>query len=65
VQGQIRKEYLSIEIETKCQHCGEALHITVDSKMQVSVREKEASPLVFMPDVDWSRFKERTIIDSY
>jgi hypothetical protein len=65
VQGQIRKEYLSVEIETHCWHCGEALHIALDSSMQISVKEKEAAPLVFMPDVDWSRFKERTIIDSY
>ncbi len=65
VQGQLRKEYVSAEIETQCKHCGQALHLTLDSSMQVSIRESGASPLVFMPDVDWARFAERTIIDSY
>jgi hypothetical protein len=65
VQGQLRNAHVSVEIETKCVHCDQIMHITVDSNMQVSVRENEATPLVFMPDVDWAKFAERTIIDSY
>ncbi len=41
------------------------MHFTIGSDMRVSVREADAAPLVFMPDVDWSDFTERTIIDSY
>jgi hypothetical protein len=41
------------------------MHINIDSDMQVSVREEQAVPLVFMPDMDWDNFAERTIIDSY
>jgi hypothetical protein len=41
------------------------MHIAIDNNMQVSVREDEAAPLVFMPDIDWGSFAERTIIDSY
>jgi len=65
VQGQLRNEYVSIEIETKCRHCDQIIHITIDSDMRISVREAEATLLVFMPDVDWDNFVERTIIDSY
>jgi len=65
VQGQLRNEYLSVEIETRCRHCDQRVHLAVDSKMQVSVREDEATPLVFMPDIDWRSFAERTIIDAY
>jgi len=65
VQGQLRKEYFSIEVETKCKHCDQVMHITIDSNMQVSVRQSGADPLVFMPDIDWNSFAERTIIDSY
>jgi hypothetical protein len=39
--------------------------ISIDSNMRVSVREAQAAPLVFMPDVDWAHFTGRTIIDSY
>jgi len=65
VQGQLRKEYVSIEVETKCSHCGKGIHVSMDSNMRVSVRESDAHPLVFMPDMDWDHFAEQTIIDSY
>jgi len=65
VQGQLRKEYVSIEIETTCKHCNQGLHFTIDSNMRVAVRELGANPLMFMPDVDWDHFAEQTIIDSY
>ncbi len=65
VQGQLRKEYISVEIETKCRHCDQIMHIAIDNKTQASVHEDGAAPLVFMPDIDWGSFAERTIIDSY
>jgi len=65
VQGRLRKGYVSVEVETLCKHCKQALHFTLDSNMQVSVRETDAKPLVFMPDVDWQNFSEETIIDAY
>lgn len=65
MQGRLRKETVSAEIETRCKHCDQAMHIKVDSDLQVSVREADADPLVFMPDVDWDHFSEQTIIDSY
>jgi hypothetical protein len=65
VQGQLRKEYVAVEVETECKHCQQRLHITIDSKMRTSVGEAGAKPLVFTPEVDWDNFSERTIIDSY
>jgi hypothetical protein len=65
VQGQLRQEYLSVDVETSCKHCDQVLHLTVDSQMQISVREADANPLVFMPDIDWDHFTQRTIIYSY
>jgi hypothetical protein len=65
VQGQLRQEYLSIEVETSCKHCDRDLRFTIDSHMEISVHEVEANPLVFMPEVDWAHFSGRNIIDSY
>jgi hypothetical protein len=65
VQGQLRKEYVSIEVETACKHCDQVMHLTIDSNMRVSVREPDAKPLVFNPDIDWENFAEKTIIDAY
>ena len=65
VQGHIRKAYVSAEIETACVHCGQNLHIQMDSDMRFSVHEQQAAPLVFSPDVDWVHFTQPTIIDAY
>ncbi len=65
MQGQLQKEYLTVAIETECKHCGQAMHISMDSNMHVSAGEAQSAPLVFMPDMDWGHFTERTIIDSY
>ena len=65
VQGQLRKEHVSIDMETKCRHCDLAMHFAIDSQMRVSIRESGAHPLVFMPDIDRNTFSERTIIHSY
>ncbi len=64
-KGNYKKRIVSVEIETKCKHCGQSLHILIDSNMRVSVREEGAAPLVFMPEIDWEKFAERTIIDAY
>jgi hypothetical protein len=65
VQGRLRNEQLSVEIETACAHCERQLHITVSSDMQWSAREQDAEPLVFEPEVDWAHFTKPTIIDDY
>jgi hypothetical protein len=65
VQGRLRNEFVAVEVETKCKHCEQVLHITVNSQMQVSVREQGAAPLVFSPEVDWSHFAQKTIIDTF
>jgi hypothetical protein len=45
VQGQLRKEYISIQVETKCSHCGHSIHFSIDSNMQVSIRDQ--------PQIHW------------
>jgi hypothetical protein len=54
-----------VVIETECAHCGQQMHIHGDSEMKISIREDGTKPLVFMPDVEWNSFTERTIIDAY
>jgi hypothetical protein len=41
------------------------MRIAVDSDMNISVLNDGTKPVVFMPDVDWSRFSEPTIINAY
>jgi hypothetical protein len=65
VQGQLRNEQLLVAIETECVHCGQALHLTIDSDLQWSIQERDADPLVFEPDVDWAHFTGQNIIHDY
>ncbi len=65
MQGQLLNKPVAVEIETTCRHCGQAVHITVDSVLRASVREEGATPLMFSPDVDFDHLAQRTIIDSY
>ncbi len=70
MQGQLRKEKLSFLIETTCAHCGQPLHIQIDSDLQYTVQESTvfpnpASPLVFVPSVDFDKLQDPSIIDAF
>ena len=65
MQGRLREEGLSVEIETECAHCGQELHINLDSELSWSIKESGASPLVFMPDVDWEHLSGPNIINDF
>ena len=65
MQGHLRDEELSIEIETECVCCGRAIHVTADHELRWSVEEPGARPLIFEPDVDWARLEAPTIVDDY
>jgi hypothetical protein len=61
----LREEYLKITVETECAHCGKPIHIDFDSGLKYRVREKDAKPLMFEPQVDWETFEEPNIIHAY
>jgi hypothetical protein len=65
VQGQLRQEKLSFLIETECAHCGKPIHIQIDSDLNYKVREVDASPLVFVPNVNFTTLKDPSIIDGF
>jgi len=54
-----------VEIKTTCAHCGEAMELVVDSELNYRIPNGGPSPLVFEPEIDWSEFKDPTIIDGY
>ena len=65
MQGQLRKEKLSFQIETECAHCHAPLHIEMDSELNYQVMDKEAQPLIFAPMVDFGKLEDPSIIDAY
>jgi len=65
VQGHLRKSPVEVEIHTTCAHCGEAMAFVIDSDLNHRVLEGGPRPLMFEPEIDWSRFTEPNIIDGY
>ena len=65
MQGNLRKSPLVVEIKSTCAHCGEAIELVVDSELNYRIEKGGPSPLVFEPEIDWSEFKDPTIIDGY
>jgi hypothetical protein len=65
VQGQLRAEPLSFVISTECAHCGQPLHLEMDSELNYRVVEPGADPLVFVPLVDFDKLDDPSIIDAF
>ena len=65
VQGQLRGELLSSQVSTECAHCGQPLHLEIDSELNFNVEEEEAEPLLFVPQVDFDKLDDPSIIDAF
>jgi hypothetical protein len=65
VQGQLRKENLTFTILTVCAHCGQEIGIEMDRKLNYSVSNRDANPLIFVPMVDFERLEDPSIIDAF
>jgi hypothetical protein len=65
VQGQLREELVSLNIESRCAQRRTPIRLLVDSALNYHVEQGDANLLVFEPDIDWSTFAEPTIINAY
>ena len=65
MQGWLTNEELHAVIDTACAHCEAPMRLTVGSDGSYEVRERDASPLMFQPEIDWSTFDRPTIVDDF
>ena len=65
VQGHLRKEHLQFDIQTTCAHCGQPIHLEIDSDLGYRVLSQGAEPMIFAPMVDFDRLKDPSIIDAF
>jgi hypothetical protein len=65
VQGRLRNESLTLQITTECAHCGDPIHLEVDSGLGYRVVEPKLSPLVVRPLVDIASLRDPSIIDAF
>ena len=62
MEGRLRQQTLTIEIDTQCGHCDRQIGISIDSELRYTA---PPDVLVFEPRVDWSTFTEPNIIHHY
>jgi hypothetical protein len=65
VQGRLRQEKVVIQVETECAHCKMPMQLEIDSEMNCRCQESVDQPIIFVPDVDFGRLKDPTIIDAF
>ena len=56
---------MSVEIETECACCSKPMTLEVDSDMNIRVMSPGASPLVFIPEVDFETLPDPSIIHAF
>lgn len=64
VQGHLRRERVTVTFETECAHCERPLRLDIDSDLDCRVT-KGATPLAFLPMVDFAKWKDPSIIDGF
>jgi len=65
VQGQLRRESLTVTFESECAHCRRPLLITIGSDLTYRVDATAAGALVFVPLVDFAKLRASSIIDDF
>ena len=65
MQGRLRKQPVSIVVETRCEHCSEPMTLEIDSDMRVGVEQAGAEPMVFTPDVQVYDVEAPSIVDDF
>jgi lactam utilization protein B len=65
VQGRLRKESISVTVDTVCTHCDHPITIMIDSEMNVEVAQENASLHIFDPQIDWESFSAPNIIHDF
>ena len=64
VQGHLRNESLSVSFRTECAHCAQPLRIEIDSGLGFRTQDA-ADPLIFVPQVDFEKLKDPSIIHAF
>lgn len=65
MQGRLRGEELSVEIVTQCAHCARPMQLAIDSDMNCQVQEAGCEPIVFVPNVNFGKLEDPSIIDAF
>jgi hypothetical protein len=65
VQGKLRGEPLSFEIESECACCEKPIRFTMAHDLSYRLSDGLSDPMFFVPLVDFTRLNAPSIIDRF
>ena len=65
MQGHLRGEPLTFTIDTECAHCARPIQLQIDGNLNWFVLTRDATPMVFVPLVDFARLDAPNIINAF
>ena len=64
VQGKLREEELSIQIQSNCAHCGQLISLEIDSNLSAADLPETSKMLITLPILNLQQLKDPSIIDA-
>jgi hypothetical protein len=65
VQGKLRDEPLSFDIESECACCKRPIRFNMRHDLSYTLTDSDSDPIFFVPIVDFTRLKAPSIIDRF
>jgi hypothetical protein len=65
VQGRLRSEPLTFEINSECACCGRPIQFRMDHELRYALAEPDSDPMVFAPLVDFTKLRAPSIVNAF
>jgi hypothetical protein len=65
VQGKLRDEPLSFDIESECACCKKPIRFTMRHDLSFTLADRNSDPVFLVPMVDFTRLKAPSIIEDF
>ena len=65
MQGRLRNEPLSFDIDTECACCNRPIRFRMDDDLRFELEDPECDPMFFVPMVDFTKLRAKSIIDDF
>jgi hypothetical protein len=65
VQGKLRNEQLSFDIESECACCKKPIRFAMNHDLSYTLADTNSDPIFFVPIVDFTRLKAPSIVERF
>jgi len=65
VQGRLRDQPLSFDVESECACCARPIRFRIGHDLEFTLEDPSCDPLFFVPMVDFTRLRAPSIIDGF